>query len=165
MSTCLDGQPPRQHGDDRNGPRQLERTSTSAPERQRRDMAHDERFDAASPPAEVAGTDEQAAESRGVTPAEAHEGQAEVPPGPAPMIDPAPDAGGDASDVTGLRALVGRSRERVAAEQARINALIEKYHDRPLLDVGLRIYQRDREGAGSVVGSALAFRLFLFFVP
>src|SRR5262249_28035708 len=35
----------------------------------------------------------------------------------------------------------------------------------PLLDVGLRIFQRDREGAGTLVASALAFRLFLFFVP
>jgi uncharacterized BrkB/YihY/UPF0761 family membrane protein len=69
------------------------------------------------------------------------------------------------SEATGLRALVGRSRERIASEQARVGELIEKYHDRPLLDVGLRIYQRDRESAGSVVGSALAFRLFLFFVP
>ena len=43
--------------------------------------------------------------------------------------------------------------------------MIERYHDRPLLDVALRIYQRDRESAGSVVGSAVAFRLFLFFVP
>ena len=34
-----------------------------------------------------------------------------------------------------------------------------------MLDVGLRIYQRDRESAGAIVGSALAFRLFLFFVP
>jgi membrane protein len=65
----------------------------------------------------------------------------------------------------GFGALVGRSRARVEAGQARLNELIEKYHDRPLLDVGLRIYQRDVESAGSVVGSALAFRLFLLFVP
>ena len=35
----------------------------------------------------------------------------------------------------------------------------------PAVDVAVRLYQRDREGAGSVVGSAIAFRLFLFFVP
>jgi uncharacterized BrkB/YihY/UPF0761 family membrane protein len=69
------------------------------------------------------------------------------------------------SDATGVRAFLDRSRDRIAAEQERIGALIEKYHDRPLLDVALRIYQRDREGAGGLVGSALAFRLFLFFVP
>lgn len=78
-------------------------------------------------------------------------------------VDPVVD---DAfSDDTGLRALVGKSRERVSAGQVRANELLERYHDRPLLDVGLRIYQRDRESAGTIVGSALAFRLFLFFVP
>ena len=70
-----------------------------------------------------------------------------------------------ANEATGLRALLDQSRERIADEQARVGALIDKYHDRPLLDVGLRIYQRDRDAAGAVVGSALAFRLFLFFVP
>lgn len=70
-----------------------------------------------------------------------------------------------AAETTGLRALLDQSRERIADEQARVGALIDKYHDRPLLDVGLRIYQRDRDAAGAVVGSALAFRLFLFFVP
>ena len=64
-----------------------------------------------------------------------------------------------------MRALVDRSRERVAVEQARVGELIVRYHDRPLLDVSLRMYQRDREAAGAIVGSALAFRLFLFFVP
>jgi membrane protein len=47
----------------------------------------------------------------------------------------------------------------------RAHQLFEKYRNRPLLDLMLRIYERDRESAGSIVGSALAFRLFLFFVP
>ena len=76
----------------------------------------------------------------------------------APIADAALSGGG-------LRALVERSRERFADEQSRVNELIEKHHDRPLIDVGLRIYERDREAAGTIVGSALAFRLFLFFVP
>jgi uncharacterized BrkB/YihY/UPF0761 family membrane protein len=79
-----------------------------------------------------------------------------------------PDAGPDeaeATDSTGLRAFLDRSRDRLAVEQERLGALIDKYHDRPVLDVALRIYQRDRESAGGLVGSALAFRLFLFFVP
>ncbi|MET0326817.1 MAG: YhjD/YihY/BrkB family envelope integrity protein, partial [Ilumatobacteraceae bacterium] len=67
--------------------------------------------------------------------------------------------------VTGIRALVARGKGTVTAGQARANDLLEKYQDRPLLDVGLRIYRRDRESAGTVVGSALAFRLFLFFIP
>jgi uncharacterized BrkB/YihY/UPF0761 family membrane protein len=100
-------------------------------------------------------------------------------PGDGPTIEPAPTEppsseprsseppSGEAlsGEVTGVRALVERSMARVSAGQARVNQLIEQYHDRPLLDVGLRIYQRDREGAGTIVGSALAFRLFLFFVP
>jgi uncharacterized BrkB/YihY/UPF0761 family membrane protein len=69
------------------------------------------------------------------------------------------------ADASGLQALIERGRERLAAEEARVGELVERYHDRPLLDVALRIYQRDRESAGTIVGSALAFRLFLFFVP
>ena len=76
----------------------------------------------------------------------------------APIADAALSGGG-------MRALVERSRERFADEQSRVNELIDKHHDRPLIDVGLRIYERDREAAGTIVGSALAFRLFLFFVP
>jgi uncharacterized BrkB/YihY/UPF0761 family membrane protein len=84
---------------------------------------------------------------------------------PAEVIDPARATEDTTADATGLRALVDRSRDRIAAEQARLSELIDKYHDRPLLDISLRIYQRDRDAAGAVVGSALAFRLFLFFVP
>jgi uncharacterized BrkB/YihY/UPF0761 family membrane protein len=64
-----------------------------------------------------------------------------------------------------MSALTERSREMLAASQARLAALLEKHHNRPVIDLGLRIYQRDREAAGTVVGSAIAFRLFLFFVP
>jgi uncharacterized BrkB/YihY/UPF0761 family membrane protein len=99
-----------------------------------------------------------------------YEGSGE--PADAPAAPPAPDladvvpvADAAFSDSSGLRALVERSRQRVSAGQTRLNALIDKYQDRPLLDVTLRILQRDREGAGTLVGSALAFRLFLFFVP
>ncbi len=35
----------------------------------------------------------------------------------------------------------------------------------PVVDAGFLIYERDRVSAGSVLGSAIAFRLFLFFVP
>ncbi len=33
------------------------------------------------------------------------------------------------------------------------------------VDVAIRIWHRDRDSAGTLVGSAVAFRLFLFFVP
>jgi uncharacterized BrkB/YihY/UPF0761 family membrane protein len=77
----------------------------------------------------------------------------------------APGIDASGADGTGIQALLDRSRDRVAAEQARLNDLIERYHNRPLVDVALRLYQRDREAAGTIVGSAVAMRLFLFFVP
>jgi membrane protein len=40
-----------------------------------------------------------------------------------------------------------------------------RYEKLPVVDFGLRIYERDRLISGTVVGSAIAFRLFLFFVP
>ena len=53
----------------------------------------------------------------------------------------------------------------MTTEQARAARLLEKHQDRPMVDVAVRFYRRDRESAGTVVGSAVAFRLFLFFVP
>jgi uncharacterized BrkB/YihY/UPF0761 family membrane protein len=64
-----------------------------------------------------------------------------------------------------LSALVGRGRTRVSSEQERVDRLLASHEHWPMIDVGLRIFRRDRESAGSVVGSAIAFRLFLFFVP
>ena len=66
------------------------------------------------------------------------------------------------SDVSGL---VARGRAGVSAGQRRANELRERYGDRALVDLGLRLYRRDRESAGTVVGAAVALRLFLFFVP
>jgi uncharacterized BrkB/YihY/UPF0761 family membrane protein len=34
-----------------------------------------------------------------------------------------------------------------------------------LVDVGARVYERDKEAGGTMLGSALALRLFLFFMP
>jgi uncharacterized BrkB/YihY/UPF0761 family membrane protein len=64
-----------------------------------------------------------------------------------------------------LSHLVTRGRTRLTGEQERFKRLLAKHEHRPLIDVAQRIYQRDRESAGTVVGSAVAFRLFLFFVP
>jgi uncharacterized BrkB/YihY/UPF0761 family membrane protein len=61
--------------------------------------------------------------------------------------------------------LAARAREHAEAGQARANAFLDEHADRPLIDVAVRTYRRDHEIAGTVVGSALAFRLFLFFVP
>ena len=61
--------------------------------------------------------------------------------------------------------MVNLGRDRVTAGRSWAIALFERHRHRPLVDLGLRIYERDKEAAGSVVGSAIAFRLFLFFVP
>ena len=42
---------------------------------------------------------------------------------------------------------------------------LAKYQGLPIVDVVLRTFRRDRRAAGSVMSSALAFRLFLFFLP
>jgi uncharacterized BrkB/YihY/UPF0761 family membrane protein len=42
---------------------------------------------------------------------------------------------------------------------------LAKYQGVPGVDVALGIFRRDRQAAGAVMSSALAFRLFLFFLP
>ncbi|HET6953928.1 MAG TPA: YhjD/YihY/BrkB family envelope integrity protein [Acidimicrobiales bacterium] len=66
----------------------------------------------------------------------------------------------------GLRGgLVARGRRRLTDGQERATGVLARHEHRPLVEVALRIHRRDREAAGTVVGSAVAFRLFLFFVP
>jgi uncharacterized BrkB/YihY/UPF0761 family membrane protein len=64
-----------------------------------------------------------------------------------------------------LHNMITFGRDQIGAGRSWGLALFERHRHRPLVDLGLRIYERDREAAGSVVGSAIAFRLFLFFVP
>ena len=79
---------------------------------------------------------------------------------PEPSADPIVD-GSDSS-----RRSVGTwGKAQMSSGQSQLSLRFAKHRDRPLVDLGLRIYQRDRESAGTVVGSAIAFRLFLFFVP
>ena len=58
---------------------------------------------------------------------------------------------------------------RVAeATQTRLSPVrqrLARYEHVPVVDVLAGTYRRDRESAGAVIGSAIAFRLFLFFVP
>jgi uncharacterized BrkB/YihY/UPF0761 family membrane protein len=54
---------------------------------------------------------------------------------------------------------------RYTEGKAQAEQTYDKYKDRPLVDVVVRVYHRDRDSAGTLVGSAIAFRLFLFFVP
>ena len=87
-------------------------------------------------------------------------------PSEEPSREPVPSAPDDVPvESSGSWALVQWSRERVSAGQSRVSDLLAEHHDRPVLDFAFRFYQRDREAAATIVGSALAYRLFLFFVP
>jgi uncharacterized BrkB/YihY/UPF0761 family membrane protein len=54
---------------------------------------------------------------------------------------------------------------RVSALKAQALARLQRYEDVPVVGVGASLVRRDSESAGSMIGSAIAFRLFLFFVP
>jgi uncharacterized BrkB/YihY/UPF0761 family membrane protein len=87
-----------------------------------------------------------------------------------PAPPPDPDRGDDetseeAAARTGVRGLLDLGKDRYGAGRSWATALLDRHRDRPLVDLTLRFLERDREAAGSVVGSAIAFRLFLFFVP
>ena len=87
-------------------------------------------------------------------------------PEPEPEAEaPAALAESTATSESGRSALLAWGREQVTAGSARLDALLDRHRHQAPVDVALRWYERDRESAGSVVGSALAFRLFLFFVP
>lgn len=88
-----------------------------------------------------------------------------VPASP-PMRNDSPDPdelSGRAS--SRFRALITSVRGRSAWVQRRLASLSERRDAVKPIDVTLRLVERDREAVGSVLGSALAFRLFLFFVP
>src|SRR4051812_30540274 len=54
----------------------------------------------------------------------------------------------------------------IRAKRAEATDWLERARERStLIDVAMLIRERDREAAGTVAGSAVAFRLFLFFVP
>ena len=61
--------------------------------------------------------------------------------------------------------LIARARAEAERASQRLGAVFARHQDRPLVDVAARIYARDRDAAGTLVGSAIAFRLFLFFAP
>ena len=82
-------------------------------------------------------------------------------------------------DADGLAAVTEHADDQ-SASISRIARLQATAHDRaatatswatklrersPFADAAFLIYERDRASAGTVLGSAIAFRLFLFFVP
>ena len=84
--------------------------------------------------------------------AEPRDATAGVPTGPPDAEGAPPVSNGDAGG------LASRVPEAITRRLA-------AYQDRPSVALVSSILERDREGAGSVVGSAIAFRLFLFFIP
>ena len=78
------------------------------------------------------------------------------------MPDDAGDkAAGDAAEETGLARFAAATRGRVTTVQR----WLARYEGIPAVDVVLGTFRRDRRAAGSVMSSALAFRLFVFFLP
>ena len=72
------------------------------------------------------------------------------------------DAAGEAQDdSTALGRFAAATRERLGPVQQ----WLDKYRGLPVVDVVLGTLRKDRQGAGWVLSSALAFRLFLFFLP
>jgi len=59
-----------------------------------------------------------------------------------------------------------RARAWARATAERAGAAFDDLRERvTIVDIGARIYERDKDAGGTLLGSALALRLFLFFVP
>ena len=72
----------------------------------------------------------------------------------------------DIQDVTlEAEGLFAQGKLRIATGKTWANTTFDKYRDRTVVDLGMRLYDRDKASAGTVISSAIAFRLFLFFVP
>jgi len=70
-------------------------------------------------------------------------------------------------DIPGSKDLSLRHRlsDATASRVAAARQWATRYQGVPVVDVVAGTYARDQESAGAVMGSAIAFRLFLFFVP
>jgi uncharacterized BrkB/YihY/UPF0761 family membrane protein len=72
------------------------------------------------------------------------------------------DATSDARRLAVLNSWVrGVASQRAATAKRHL----ERFQGRPLGDLASRLWERDGTAAGTLLGSALAFRLFLFFLP
>lgn len=69
------------------------------------------------------------------------------------------------SEESALNRLVDRTRAVAHGANDRLGDALARHRDQPLVDIAVRFYERDRNAAGTLVGSAIAFRLFLFFAP
>ena len=74
---------------------------------------------------------------------------------------PEDEDGSPTSEESVARRLTARGK----TAQGAVYDWVEDRRESVLVDIPLRMYERDGEIAGSVVGAALAMRLFTFFVP
>ncbi len=83
------------------------------------------------------------------------------------MADEHPETGDEElrREVSALGHLVQVTNDRLSPLKDWVARRLEPYEHVPVVDVLVGAYRRDRESAGAVLGSAVAFRLFLFFVP
>jgi uncharacterized BrkB/YihY/UPF0761 family membrane protein len=88
-----------------------------------------------------------------------------APPPPQDAEDGGDETAEEVARRTGVRGLLDLGKDRYGAGRAWATALLDRHRERPPVDLALRFIERDREAAGAVVGSAIAFRLFMFFVP
>ncbi len=82
-----------------------------------------------------------------------------------PEDEPDDRSAENATELAGQQVAIGWMQQRVGAVTRFGEDVLERMRGRPLPDIGLDLYERDRASAGSVIGSALALRLFLFFMP
>ena len=71
--------------------------------------------------------------------------------------DEQPNAADPAASILNMRARMGEYSRRAES------LLEERRSDNTLIDLGARYYERDRDAFATVLGSAIALRLFLFF--
>ena len=84
------------------------------------------------------------------------------PASPAVATEGANRADDATSSVSRVARLQATAHDRAADATRWASTLRERS---PVADAAFVIYERDRASAGTVLGSAIAFRLFLFFVP
>jgi len=70
-------------------------------------------------------------------------------------------AGEGGRELTAFRRIAEATQTRLST----VRQWLAEHEHIPVVGVIAAIYRRDRESAGTVMGSAIAFRLFLFFVP
>jgi uncharacterized BrkB/YihY/UPF0761 family membrane protein len=94
-----------------------------------------------------------------------HDGAVAAGDGPEERRDAEPGADDETSTTERRPGLIARAKATGRRVQAQGEAVLDQNRHRPLVGLGIELYERDRAGAGTVVSSALAFRLFLFFIP